>query len=185
MKLALLYPVKPHVVNRAWGYYSPGEYERFGFARHNGVDLALVHGQPIFSPLEAEVVRIGDEPQGGGIFVSILSSHAYEFDDGIEARVLLDFMHCQEVMVREGEHVVPGAMLALGDSTGVTTGSHTHMQSRREAVIPPPLGATRVFDFQGERVCLQDIDTNDANNSFDPTPYFTGAYAVDDRMRYR
>jgi murein DD-endopeptidase MepM/ murein hydrolase activator NlpD len=190
-RLELYYPVRPHVVNRPWGFYSPQEYLPFGFTRHNGVDLNLVDGQSIFAPLEAEVVNIGNEPTGGGIFVSLLSSSQYGFDDvdgsnsgsnsngdGTPTFVLLDFFHCQEIKVSIGDHVAIGQLIALGDNTGVTTGSHTHMQPRRETVVPAPVGATvNTYRFMGSEVCFMDFEKNDANNSFDPAPYWNGKYA--------
>jgi murein DD-endopeptidase MepM/ murein hydrolase activator NlpD len=196
-RLSLYYPVRPHVVNRPWGFYSPQEYLPFGFTRHNGVDLNLVDGQSIFAPLEAEVVNIGNEPAGGGIFVSLLSSSQYIFDDGggdsnsnsnsnsdggsdkgTPTFVLLDFFHCQEIKVNIGDHVAIGQLIALGDNTGVTTGSHTHMQPRRESVVPAPVGATiNAYRFMGSEVCFTDFEKNDANNSFDPAPYWNGTYA--------
>ena len=179
MKLSLYYPVKPHKINRPWGFLSLAEYQRFGFSRHNGIDIALVNGQPIFVPLEADVLKIGNEPNGGGISVSILSSQENTFEDGKESYVFLDFLHCQEIKVSVGDHVLPGQLLALGDNTGITTGSHTHMQPRREQVVLAPPGATRVFKIKGEDKCLVDFDSNDANNTFDPEPYFNGKYAAD------
>jgi murein DD-endopeptidase MepM/ murein hydrolase activator NlpD len=178
-RLSLYYPVRPHVVNRPWGFYSPQEYLPFGFTLHNGVDLNLVDGQSIFAPLEAEVVNIGNEPSGGGIFVSLLSSSQYTFDgDSTPTFVLLDFFHCQEIKVSIGDHVAIGQLIALGDNTGVTTGSHTHMQPRRESVVPAPVGATiNAYRFMGNEVCFMDFDKNDANNSFDPAPYWNGTYA--------
>jgi murein DD-endopeptidase MepM/ murein hydrolase activator NlpD len=189
-RLSLYYPVRPHVVNRPWGFYSPQEYLPFGFTLHNGVDLNLVDGQSIFAPLEAEVVNIGNEPSGGGIFVSLLSSSQYTFDGGggdnsgsnnnggTPTFVLLDFFHCQEIKVSIGDHVAIGQLIALGDNTGVTTGSHTHMQPRRESVVPAPVGATiNAYRFMGSEVCFMDFDKNDANNSFDPAPYWNGTYA--------
>ena len=194
-RLSLYYPVRPHVVNRPWGFYSPQEYLPFGFTRHNGVDLNLVDGQSILAPLEAEVVNIGNEPSGGGIFVSLLSSSQYTFDDdgsdsnsnstsddgsnkGTPTFVLLDFFHCQEIKVSIGDHVAIGQLIALGDNTGVTTGSHTHMQPRRESIVPAPAGATiNAYRFMGSEVCFMDFNKNDANNSFDPAPYWNGTYA--------
>jgi hypothetical protein len=52
------------------------------------------------------------------------------------------------------------------------------MQPRRESVVPAPVGATiNTYRFMGSEVCFVDFDKNDANNSFDPAPYWNGTYA--------
>ena len=124
MKLSLYYPVKPHKINRPWGFLSLAEYQRFGFSRHNGIDIALVNGQPIFVPLEADVLKIGNEPNGGGISVSILSSQQYTFEDGKESYVFLDFLHCQEIKVSVGDHVLPGHHVGSRSQRGFRVARH-------------------------------------------------------------
>ena len=161
-KLELYYPVSPHKTNQAWGIYNPS-YQQFGFARHNGIDLNLVNGQPIYAPLDATVVRVGNQPNGGGIFIGLLSG-VCDFSDGKQAQVLIDFLHCKEIVAKEGSEVKTGDMIALGDNTGFSTGPHTHMQCRR------------VVNVNGT---LVNVDTNDANNSFDHSLYWNGYYATD------
>lgn len=52
------------------------------------------------------------------------------------------------------------------------------MQPRRESVVPAPVGATiNAYRFMGSEVCFMDFEKNDANNSFDPAPYWNGTYA--------
>ncbi len=160
-KLELFYPVRPHIVNQKWGVPNP-LYQQFGFSRHNGIDLALVNGQKISAPFDCEVVKVGNQPNGGGIFVGVLSKNIYDWEDGKQTKVLLDFLHCKEILVQEGQAVAVGEVLALGDNTGLSTGSHTHLQPRR---------------VTWENKVLTNVDVNDANNSFDPEPYFDGSYA--------
>lgn len=167
MKLELFYPVRPHKVNQVWGGYSD-IYKQFGFSRHNGEDLNLVNGQKISAPFDCEVIRTGTvengkwQPKGGGIFVGLLSKNTYDFDDGKQAKVLVDFLHCKEILVQEGQTVSVGDVIALGDNTGFSTGPHTHFQCRRV-----------VWDGR----TLLNVDVNDANGSFDPAPYWVKIYA--------
>jgi murein DD-endopeptidase MepM/ murein hydrolase activator NlpD len=76
--------------------------------------------------------------------------------------------------------VKAGDLLAIGDNTGFTTGPHCHTQWRGEVdrALPGPAGVPTYRLLNGE-VWLQDADTNEANNSFDPTLFFNGKYAVD------
>lgn len=162
-QLVLHYPVNPHQINRGWGVADP-LYARFGFARHNGVDLALVDGQGIHAPFSSTVTKIGNEPEGSGLYICLLSRSVYHFPDGKQARVELTFMHLSETLVRVGDTCAVGTPIATGGHSGLTTGSHTHLSPKR---------VTR------QRVNYSAIDHNDAANTFDPTPYWSGLYAQD------
>lgn len=177
--LELYYPVKPHTVNRSWGFVDP-IYKQFGFNRHNGVDLALVNGQEIHAPFAGTIINIGNDPSGSGIFVSIVSDCEYSFPDGKVAYVLLDFFHCQKIIVNIGDTVELGQVLALGDNTGVTTGAHTHMQPRREFLAQLPDSVTvHAYRIRNINYGFTDVDTNDANNTFDPEVFWNHKYACD------
>ena len=160
-RFTLHYPVKPHVVNQKWGIY--GEiYKQFGFTRHNGEDLNLVIGQRISAPFDGKVIKVGFQPNGGGNFIGILSKEEFTFEDGITCPVLLDFLHCSAILVKEGDLCTLGDKIALGGNSGLSTNPHTHVQPRRCRY------GLNVLSF---------IDKNDANGSFDPDPYWSGEYA--------
>lgn len=162
MRLQLHFPAKPYKLNQPWGVYNPEVYSRFGFTSHNGVDIALGYDKTVRAPFEGTVIRIGNQPNGGGIFVGLLSEE-YEFAD-TNARVLADFLHMQSLSVTEGQKVKVGDVLGIADNTGFSTGPHTHIQFRR-------------VNWDGTTATT--IDKNDANNSFDPTPFWNGMYAQD------
>ncbi len=161
-RLALYYPVTPHVVNLPWGVPDTA-YQQFGFARHNGVDLALMTGQPIYAPFDCQVTKIGNEPNGSGLYVCLLSRSKHGFDDRKASRIEITFMHLSEVRVVVGTRLSVGDVLALGGQTGRASGSHTHMAPKR----------VRMNLLGGYR----DTDKNDANNTFDPEPYWNGTLA--------
>jgi murein DD-endopeptidase MepM/ murein hydrolase activator NlpD len=160
-RLSLYYPVFPHVVNRGWGAEDP-LYREYGFSRHNGVDLALADGQDIRAPFDGKVTLVGSQPGGSGNFVCILSSAAYAFDDGRQARVELSFMHLKEACVSGGMKVSVGDLIAKGGRTGRATGTHLHLAPKRVA---------------GGLFGYRDLDRNDADNTFDPSPYWNQTYA--------
>lgn len=162
-RFALPYPVTPHIVTRAWGIADP-IYKAFGFERHNGVDIGLIEGQPIYAPIAVRVSKVGNEPQGSGLYVCLLSRVPYLFDDGRTARVELTFMHLSRTELRIGATLFPGTIVGYGGSTGRSTGPHTHLACKRVKILP----------FIGYR----DIDRNDAGNTFDPEPYWTKTYVL-------
>lgn len=164
-KFEAWYPAYPYVVNQAWGILNP-IYKRFGFDRHNGIDIEPGKDKTLYAPFSGVVVRLGDQPNGGGIFLSIMSELS-GFDDG-EYRVLIDLLHCEAIHVTEGQYVSLGDVLATADNTGFSTGPHTHIQSRR---------VKKWNNKSGAAMKWTQADTNDANGSFDMAPFWNGKYA--------
>lgn len=160
-KLVLYYPVRPHSINQIWGVWAPEVYARFGFNRHNGMDLGLTNGQKIYAPFDCKVTKTAYQPQGGGYYICLLSDQDYDFDDGKYA-VEITFMHNKSFVATAGQSLKVGEIVALGDNTGFSTGSHTHMACKR------------VIRHDG---WYEEADKNDAKNTFDQAPYFNGIYA--------
>lgn len=165
MKLELWYPAKPFRITQAWGIFNPA-YQQFGYTRHNGIDFALGDDKTLYSPIAGTVVRTGNQPTGGGIFLGIMSD---PLPNGT-FRILIDLLHCESLLVKEGDVVKVGDKLAIADNTGFSTGPHTHMQPRRAASWN---GKT------GDQLVWTPADVNEANGSFDPMPYFNGFAAQD------
>lgn len=171
------YPIKPHILNQGWGTYDPKDYEQFGFTRHNGLDHKLAIDNKIYAPCNGTVVRKGFQPNGGGIFMGMITNEfnfpafdcktpedITESFPALKAKVLIDFLHLELITVNEGDMVVRGQLIAIGDNTGFSTGPHCHTQWRR-------------VTWDGK--VINTLDVNDANNSFDPTQFFNGKYAAD------
>jgi murein DD-endopeptidase MepM/ murein hydrolase activator NlpD len=90
----------------------------------------------IFRVLGAEtvdctVIRHENQPTGGGLFVTLLSKNTYDFGDGVSCQVLVDFLHNEGLNVELGDDLMCGELVGHGDSTGFSTGPHTHLQTRR------------------------------------------------------
>ncbi len=171
MKPQYHFPVKPFRLNQAWGILN-SIYNQFGFSRHNGIDFALGTDKTVRYPWSGTgtVVRVGDQPNGGGIFVGIMSNELYEFDDRRGARILSDFLHCEKLLVGLGDKVRTGDPIAVADNTGFSTGPHTHEQDRR----------VKTWNgLVGQRLQWAALDDNDANGSFDPLRYASLRYSED------
>lgn len=170
------WPIKPHQLTQGWGTYNPAVYSQFGFTRHNGLDHVLAMDRRIYAPCDGTIIINDNQPKGGGIYMALLSDHflfpyflcttpdrvTIPFREGLFA-VRIDFLHLEKSLVATGFRVKQGDLIAFGDNTGFSTGPHCHTQWRR------------VLD-DGNNT---HADTNDANNSFDPTQFFDGFYAVD------
>lgn len=172
--------IKPRALNQAWGVYDPADYSQFGFSRHNGRDLRLSPSKNIYAGFAWTCVKRAYQPNGGGVYVSLISKEAFDFPafscwtpDGVPIKfpagsyhILSDFLHCDSIIVNEGDTGIAGDLIAIGDNTGFSTGAHCHQQDRRVT------WDGKVFTF---------VDENDANGSFDPTQFMPGVYAEDVR----
>jgi murein DD-endopeptidase MepM/ murein hydrolase activator NlpD len=163
----IYWPAKPFVLNQGWGIYNP-IYQQFGFSRHNGIDIALGTDKKLYAPCDGQIVRIGSQPTGGGNYFGMMTG-PWDFADG-SYRVLLDFLHCESISVQEGQMLKVGDFMAIADNTGFSNGPHTHIQPRRVKFWNGQFGTNLAWTTE---------DVNDANNSFDPLPYFGNFYAVD------
>jgi murein DD-endopeptidase MepM/ murein hydrolase activator NlpD len=98
-------------------------------AMHAGIDLAAPQGTPVYATADGIVAR--SEWSGGyGNLVEV------DHGKGIQTR----FGHLSRTLVRAGERVKRGQLIALMGSTGRSTGSHLHYEVRIDgrAVNPVP-----------------------------------------------
>ena len=107
------------------GYGYRESYRRI----HRGVDISLKVGEAVRAALPGVVGRIGYEPGGYGHFVILVHG------GGVETR----YAHLSRVTAVLGEKVVAGQDIALGGSTGNSTGPHLHFELRRNGVAIDPL----------------------------------------------
>lgn len=167
MKLEAYCEAKPYRVTQEWGVHRPEIYSQFGFTDHNGTDFALGHDAALRAPVPLEVYKQGYQPNGGGLYVSLITQHEYDFEDGKRCKVLVDYLHLKEIKCTPGQRLDVGDILAYADNTGFSTGPHTHRQARR--VVVTPTGP-------------QTIDTNNANNTFNFDNFLNGKYAEDVKL---
>jgi murein DD-endopeptidase MepM/ murein hydrolase activator NlpD len=91
---------------------------------HNGIDLGVPEGSPVLATGNATVRVINADPTvPSGIFVIL------DHSDGKET----SYSHLSEVLVRRGEKVTKGDLIALSGNTGGSTGPHLHWVVRDRA----------------------------------------------------
>ena len=97
-------------------------------AFHDGVDLAAEAGTPILAIKGGVVIRAGfDEVMG----------YYLEIDHG--AGYLSRYQHCKELLIREGDTVEQGSVVAYVGDSGWATGPHLHLSVSFEGSFIDPM----------------------------------------------
>lgn len=97
---------------------------------HAGEDIAIPVGTPIIAALDGQVTRVSEDPNGYGLFAEV------KYSDG----TFHLFGHLSKQMVREGQKIRAGTVVAKSGNTGRSTGPHLHWEVRTagtEQVIDP------------------------------------------------
>lgn len=105
------YPYKGKIISR----YGPRRNRN-----HNGVDLPLKEGEPIYAAFDGRVRYSKDSKTGYGQLVII------RHDNGLETYM----GHLSKRLVAEGEWVTAGQVIGEGGSSGRSTGPHLHFEAR-------------------------------------------------------
>ncbi|MBQ2393609.1 MAG: peptidoglycan DD-metalloendopeptidase family protein [Alistipes sp.] len=137
------------LVDSTNGYHTPYKASpirsRYGPRRgraHQGVDLALKTGEPIYATFSGRV-RISQYNRGGyGNLVVI------RHDNGLETY----YGHLSERMVEPNQWVEAGQVIGLGGSTGRSTGPHLHFETRYYGQSFDP---ERLIDFKSGTLCRE------------------------------
>ena len=95
---------------------------------HKGVDISVPLSTPIMAPLEGKVIYSGDR---GGYGLML------EIDHGLG--VTTRYAHNSKLLVKVGEEVVFGQIIAEVGSTGHSTGPHLHYEIRIDGIAVDPL----------------------------------------------
>ena len=177
MNLSIHYPHKPYIITQRWGNPNPAYANQFNdpsFKLHNGTDAVgkmttlsdgvLRAEHPVYCPVDGFTVeRVQYRPEGGGNEIWLISDKPFQMFER-ECFVYLVICHAKKILVKPGDKPALGELIMIADSTGFSTGLHTHM------------GLYRV-SYENGRITY--LDKNEATGSFDPSLFFTGVYAVD------
>ncbi len=86
------------------------------YRMHNGIDLAIGQGTPIYATRAGKVTKTAYQAGGAGNYVSI--NHL----DGFASI----YMHMTHYVVKQGQTVSAGQLIGYVGSTGISTGPHLH-----------------------------------------------------------
>jgi len=98
------------------------------FRPHLGVDLTAPAGTNITAPAPGRVSFVGRK-FGEGLTVDL------DHGNGIVSR----YGHCRKILVKEGEMVTQGTVIATVGSSGLSTGPHVHFEVRLNGKPVDPL----------------------------------------------
>lgn len=87
---------------------------------HSGIDLAIPTGTQIYCVRSGTVQAVRYSKSGYGYHVIVNHGNG----------VVTLYAHCSRLLVREGQKVEPGMVLALSGNTGKSTGPHLHFEVR-------------------------------------------------------
>ncbi len=115
---------------RGW-ITSPYGYRRDPFTGrrefHEGVDIAAPIGAPIRAPADGVVVFVGRKPGYGKM---VILDHGYGYSTA--------YGHCSKILVRIGQKVKRGQIIAKVGNTGRSTAPHLHYEVRVGKVAVNP-----------------------------------------------
>jgi murein DD-endopeptidase MepM/ murein hydrolase activator NlpD len=96
---------------------------------HKGIDIAARVGEPILAPARGRVIFAGNKGNGYGNMVEI--DHGYGY--------VTRFAHASQLLVRRGQEVKRGDIIAEVGATGLTSGPHLHYEVEQNGRQVDPL----------------------------------------------
>ena len=121
-------------------------YKQLGLLGHNGIDFRAFDGCNVYASHDGIIMQAGDDGTGGIIVV------IWDKNGGYKTL----YYHLKSVIVKQGDEVKRGDIIAISDNTGkMTTGSHLHH-------------ALKLCDINGNTLNLN----NGYYGCIDQSPYF-------------
>jgi len=107
------------ILTSGFGYRThpiDGEYKH-----HDGIDIMADEGTPIKVFAAGEVEYIGESP-AYGLYLQV------KHHDGVSTF----YAHCKEIVVKTGQKVKAGDVIATVGQTGNVTGAHLHLEVKKD-----------------------------------------------------
>jgi murein DD-endopeptidase MepM/ murein hydrolase activator NlpD len=108
-----------------------------GGEMHPGMDMAAPTGTPVYATADGIVGRAERTYGGYGNLIQL------EHGKGLETR----YGHLSQILVRDGQRVHRGDLIALVGSTGRSTGSHLHYEVRIDGRAVNPMPFLQTADY--------------------------------------
>ena len=95
------------------------------YCLHNGVDLKA-HYENVFSMFPGKVVSIGQNKRSGKYVIIQTDSYS------------ISYCHLSSILVRDGQYVHAGEVIAVSGNTGLSTGPHLHLTTKKDGKVIDP-----------------------------------------------
>jgi len=153
-EIKLQKPLDDFKVTQEFGKNFNSYYAEAGMLGHNGIDFACEIGTPIYASHDGVCMGISED-SAGGIGIDIRAGKIDNHDDTFKTR----YWHIMKggVMIKYGQEVKAGELIALSGNTGRSTGPHLHFGLKR-------------ITFKDGVWINQDQD-NKYKGGIDPMPY--------------
>lgn len=173
------YPMQPPFTVTAQ-FKSPEYFRQLG-RQHYGVDLVKYHEAPLYAVGDGEIIRTYTQAVNGNgyqngrvIWDAPFNIVVLKTRHGLH-NIHVAYVHVSKVYVRVGDKVKKGDVIATQGNTGPSTGSHLHLEVRKELLdgvfpswgkgdTPDLVDPNTIWDFVNqkedeklikERVCIQ------------------------------
>lgn len=94
---------------------------------HNGVDIAAEEGTDVIAVKSGTVTEVRTSATYGKVV-------RYDTSDGYEVM----YAHLSEILVKQGETIKQGQVIAKSGNTGLTTGPHLHYSIWKDGELLNP-----------------------------------------------
>lgn len=101
---------------------------------HKGIDIAAPKDSDIVAVADGVVSFVGFDENGFGNYLTIAHN------DNIKSL----YGHCNEILVKSGDEISKGQIIAKVGNTGMSTGDHLHFEIRIDGT---PVNPTYFIDF--------------------------------------
>jgi murein DD-endopeptidase MepM/ murein hydrolase activator NlpD len=123
---------------------NPQIYSQWGLPGHEGLDIRCPMNTNVYAAYDGIVFKVEKDPKAHPYGIHIRIRH--------EGSYRTVYAHLAQVLVSEGDTVKAKQLIAKGDSTGNSTGSHLHLTLKHEGAT-----ARKETQFKGDVI--------------DPTPF--------------
>lgn len=115
-----------------------------GKERHNGIDLRAGVNSEVYAMFAGKVVKV-DYDERSGNFVTLQHGD-----------YMISFCHLTKALVKSGDYVQAGDLVAFSGNTGRSTGPHLHITVRRKGdYVNPTILLNYILDVRTE--ALQEL----------------------------